>query len=235
MISIVVPNYNHSFLLPLLMKSYNRHPFKDDEVEMIIVDDCSEDPFLEMLRLSLKYVKPWFTVKAFETGQRTTNPCKPLNIAVKKSRGDIILINSMDVMPATDVLPAIHKAHKETSNLYLMPKLYIDMCCTEWQETCACVSMARKMYEELGGWDERYRYIGMEDLDFLWRVKESGYIMKRDPSMVYMHINAMFVPKIFNMKEHEEIFNDTHKVKKITKVNPDGWGELDTLEEVKIR
>lgn len=235
MISIIVPNYNHSFLIPVLMKSYNRYPFKDDEVEMIIVDDCSEDPFLEMLKLSLKHVKPWFTVRAFETNQRMTNPCKPLNIAVKKSKGDIIILNAMDVVPVTDVLPVIHKAHKEAPNLYLMPKLYMDMCCVEWQETCACVSMTRKMYEELGGWDERYKCIGMEDLDFLWRVKESGYIVKRDPSMVYMHISVMFVPKIFDMEGHKKIFDNTHKVQKITRVNPYGWGEMDTLEEIKTQ
>lgn len=234
MISIVVPNYNHSFLLPMLMRSYNAYPFKDDEVEMVIVDDCSEDPFLEMLKLSLKYVKPWFTVKAFETNQRTYNPCKPLNIGVKKSSGSIVLLNSMDIVPTTNVLPTIFKAHQTTSNLYLMPKLYINMCCTEWQETCACVSLTRKTYDSLGGWDERYKCVGMEDVDFLWRVKESGCVVKRESDMVYMHINVMEVPKIYRMKEHEEIFHDTHHIKKITRVNPNGWGEMDTLTEIKV-
>lgn len=236
MISIIVPNYNHSFLIPLMIKGYQKYQEKnqlgEDEVEMIIIDDNSDDPFLEMLHLTRKYIKPWFKIRVFETNQRMYTPTVPINIGVKKARGDVIIINSADIVPSSNVLPTIIHEHKDAENLYLMPKLYMDMRCCEWQETCACVSMKKKVYEELGGWDERLKFVGVEDLDFLARVKRYGCVVKRDPSMVYMHIGELWWNlKIYNMDDQQKIFLENNK-NNVVRVNPNGWGELDTLEEL---
>ena len=239
MISIIVPNYNHSFVLPLVLRGYNNFPFSDDEVEMVIVDDCSSEPFKEILVHILKYVKPWFKVRVFETNERTYGPTLPFNIGVKKCHGDIIILNPADIVPTTEVLPIILREHKKISNLYLMPKLYINMHGTEWQKTTCGVSMKKKSYEDVGGYDERFKGIGRQDLDFLARFERGPFIVKTcreaPPNLVYMHIEIMTPtdPKKFYFEENGRLLQENTR-KGIIKVNPDGWGELDTLEEVDI-
>lgn len=232
MISIIVCNHNYSHFLPVLMQAYNKYPFDKDEVEMVIVDDNSTDNFLKYLALSMKVVEPWFKVRAFETHRQVTyNNVLADNIGVKQCRGDVVVLNPMDVIPVVDVLPIIHEEHKKTSNLYLCSRFFMQFknwlkSGKEWQTTTCGASLRKESYTLLGGQDERFIGHCSSDVDFVDRIQKGPFIFKKDRRLVYVHLYDVF-------------HNPVHEGKAPPRTgkwsaNPNGWGELDTLKEINI-
>lgn len=260
MISIIVDNYKRSYLLPLLIQAYNRQVWfkKIDDVEMVIVDDNSEDYFEEFLRLAIKAHKPWFEIRAFQTHKCVTyNQCLPVNIAVKKCRGDIIILNHSDVIPCCKppriTLHQIWEKQKE-SGKFLIPMFIMNLC--QWREHGGPLingaSMPKRMFEEVHGFDERFYGSPSEDIDLMFRLERKfGLVKAPDILFVHIHPSAEVPPRLrkapwkprlgikkeeFNEARLREYNNNlvNENALKGPVVNPDGWGELDTLEELDL-
>lgn len=231
MISIIVCNHNYSRFLSVLMQAYNKYPFAEDEVEMVIVDDNSNDNFLKYLTLSLTVIDPWFKVRAFETHKQVTyNNVLADNIGVKQCSGDIIILNPIDVVPLTNVLPIIYEEHQKTPNLYLYPQFWLSFTgwlkdYDKWQVTTCGASMRKESYYLLGGQDERFIGHCNSDVNFVVRIQRGPFIFKKDERLTYVHLHDVFQNPTVPGEEppYEGL-----------KANPDGWGKLDTLEEINI-
>ena len=93
-ISIVISNYSYSYLLPLVMQSYNQMEKPTCDVELVIVDDSSDpdDHFEEFIRLGYDRIKPWFKVRAFKMPLSCSkmNWGRTLNVGVKQSKSDMM-------------------------------------------------------------------------------------------------------------------------------------------------
>jgi len=241
-ISIIIDNYNRSYLLPLIMKAYNRERV-DEDVEMIIVDDSSDqhDHFVDYLKLGLDTVKPWFKVRAFKMPFECSNMNvgRTLNIGVRQSQGDLLIINHSDMIPLNrDVLRLIKEEHRKTDRLYLTSKLItIDQHIkvhNGWHLTPGS-SMPRELFEAVGGFDERFKGYGPVEPDFAWRViyapKSYGFKHKYAEEISFLHLDVSAIPirsGAPNPENDRLVLENRGKVK----VNPKGWGICDQLEEV---
>jgi len=243
MISIIIDNHNRSYLLPLIMKAYSRDTV--DDAEMIIVDDSSApcDHFEEYLKLGLDTIKPSFRVRAFQMPLECSNMNvgRTLNIGVKQSRGDLLIINHSDMIPLNrDVLSQTKEEHQKVDGLYLTSNLVtVDHTMREhkgWHLTPGA-SMPRKMFDTVGGFDERFKGYGPVEPDFAWRIiyapEEYGFTHKQSDGITFLHFKMARIPirgGAPNPANDELVLGNRGKVR----VNPDGWGICDGLEEVKI-
>jgi hypothetical protein len=251
LISIIVDNYNRSYLLPLVMQAYTRENFTKSPVEMIIVDDDSEphDHFVDYLRLGLDTIKPWFRVRAFETHHSYMNVGRTLNVGVKQSEGDIIIFNHSDMVPLhPNNLELVWKNHQETDWLYLTPTLLgskprVNLPPDKLQMIGhvlpAGASMPRKLFDKAGGFDERFRGYGPVDTDLAHRIYygqgEMGCSHRKSDEIIYLHLEMAHVPVRsgeLNPKNNELLRENMSKRR--WSVNPDGWGDCETLEEVEL-
>ena len=91
-----------------------------DNVELIVVDDCSSDehriddlpdiyPFIKVIRLESK--DRWYT-----------NPCVPFNKAIKAATGDIIILQNPECLHVGDILTDI--VNKINDSVYLTYGVY---------------------------------------------------------------------------------------------------------------
>lgn len=248
MISIVIDNHNRSYLLPLLMQSYNREEFKGTPVEMVIVDDSSEprNHFLEYLSLGIDTIEPWFKVRAYRMPPKCSNMNvgKTLNIGVKQSKGDILILNHSDMIPLNrNILSLVHTEHSKTNLLYLTSRfISVDYPMRDvthpeerdWILTPGS-SMPRKLFYDVGGFDERFIGYGPVEPDFAFRViyapKTYGFIHKRSDKITYLHFKISRIP----IRGGEQNPNNDRLLQENSgkvMVNPDGWGLCTDLEEV---
>lgn len=242
----MVDNYNRSYLLPLLMKCYARENFTETPVEMVIVDDASdqEDHFTEYLRLGLEIVKPWFKVRAFRIPVSTNfNAGKTLNVAVKQSEGDLLILQPIDMLPFNPkTLSIVHREHEETKMLYLTSRVLIGKNIVErpplelGEHQFGGASLPKSMFDEMGGFEERLIGYGNVDADFVNRMmynvpKTWGWTYKHTEELVFIHMDQAKIPIRRDNPMRDEILMDNHRHRRL-KVNPEGYGNCNDLEEI---
>lgn len=218
---------------------------------MVIVDDNSPEDILKYLTLALNDMKPYFSVKVFQTHDTDSwsNPGITFNIAVKQSKGEILVLNLSDVIPLNPyVLEIVSKYHKENDMTHLSStqidadyrRMYNGrlpvFSGSRGELSVAGCSMPRGLYNKIGGFDERFRVYGHEDADFLWRMKygakDLGIQCKHHKDLFTLHVTpAHQLEKILCPKENEKYVNENVLGHKWV-VNPNGWGEWDRLTSV---
>ena len=60
---------------------------------------------------------------------------------------------------------------------------------TDWVSG-SCLMVRRALFEELGGFDERY-FMFAEDMDLCWRAKEAGHLVGTAPQAVVTHVEGV--------------------------------------------
>jgi len=248
-ISIIIDNYNRSYLLSLIMKAYSRDQV-DEDVEMIIVDDSSDthDHFIDYLKIGLDAVRPWFKVKAFKMPFECSNMNvgRTLNIGVKQSQGDLLILNHSDMIPLNrDVLKLVREEHQKEDWLYLTSRfISVDYPMRDvikpeerdWVLTPGS-SMPRKLFDAVGGFDERFRGYGPVEPDLAWRIiyapKEHGFTHKRSKEITFLHFKMAKIP-IRSGEPSPENDKLALENRGRVRVNPDGWGSCENLERVEL-
>jgi GT2 family glycosyltransferase len=66
--------------------------------------------------------------------------------------------------------------------------------------TAACIAIPKKVFKEVGGFDERY-INGLEDVDLCLRIKEAGYRIVYQPKSVVIHHESVS-PGRFDYNKH---------------------------------
>lgn len=253
MISILVDNFNRAYLIPLLIKSYDNEQYKD--AEMIIVDDASDptDRLKEYLSYAFEHIKPCFRVKAFRMPVSTHfNGGRTFNVAAKQSQGNIVVFSPPDMIPLTPVLASIQKHHSETDWLYLAPKVIRSNNLGQVGEgLIGGASVPKKMFDELGGFDERFIGYGNVDVDFMYRIRHysqapwkleapgkatllpsKNWKYSFDPTLMYLHLEQTKIAlRVDNLELRNAVTMDNWKERRIS-VNPNGYGVCNELEKV---
>lgn len=264
MISVIVHNWCRSFLIPLFLKSYIRQDFKDEELEMIIVDDNSplEDRFEEYLKLALNTIdikeNIWFKIRAFINRDSNGNSGRTANVGTKLSKGDILIFNHTDIFPMHKYTLRLmynqHKKYNENADtdkkemLYLtsstltnesskLEDLLIPQCNGESPWASA---ISRKLYYKIGGFDEKFIGYGHEDADFGWRLKYGakhlGWTFIHDPEIIFVHLQQsnMIMYPPTSTPKNSDVVNDNIVHNHRWIVNNDNWGISHNLEEIKL-
>jgi GT2 family glycosyltransferase len=118
-ISIATSYYNRKPQFINTLKTIQRSA-KIDDVELIVVDDCSSEqhqlhdipekfPFVKVI--TLKSEDRWYT-----------NPCVPFNKAIKEATGDVIVLQNPECLHVGDILSDI--VNKVTDKNYLTYGVY---------------------------------------------------------------------------------------------------------------
>lgn len=99
-----------------------------------------------------------------------------------------------------------------------------------WHYWAGNVSMTRKKFEELGGYDEAYRLYGWEDVDMGYRLYRSGTQIIIDPDLATPHYlaattTASRARRALYAGAARQIFVEKHGPKVLSPVDPNGiWG-----------
>lgn len=202
--SIVVTNYNGLRWIEGCLDSIASQSVFGS-LETIFVDDCSNDGSVDLI----KQRYPWARLVINE---ENLGFCKSNNIGASLANGRYLLLLNNDTKLASDCIELlINYAEKEPGAAVLVSKqlAYEDGKVEDIGGTVdifgnngasnlsdeikevfaglgACLFVRKKVWEELGGFDEDY-YAFAEDLDFFWRAHILGYRVVALPSAAYYH------------------------------------------------
>ncbi len=198
MISIVIPTYNSSKFMPDLLESIFKQAV--DDMEVIIVDDCSTDNTVEIVK---KY-----PVRMVQM-ERNGGPAKARNRGVKEAKGDIIFFLDSDVI----VLNGTVREVKEYFQNNPSASCVIGVCATEPLNkgfvptymamfeyihlvsardgkvsvfAPRCGAIKKELFQRAGGYDESYKGADVEDFELARRINKIDCI-RLNPKMLVRH------------------------------------------------
>lgn len=104
-VSVVVPTYNRPEILYRVLYTLFRQ--KDSNYEVLVSNDDSPDRYKETLAVCTEFEKLGMPLRHFYTGQYKRGEgwsveTYPYNVGIRHAEGDIILLNSGDVMSVTN-------------------------------------------------------------------------------------------------------------------------------------
>lgn len=198
MISIVIPTYNVSKFMPGLLDSIFRN--RVDDMEVIIVDDCSKDNTVEIAR---KY--PVEVIVLEQNG----GPARARNIGVEAAKGDIIFFLDSDVLVMDGTVKEVEDYFKndpsaqcvigicatEPLNKGFVPKYmamfeYIHLLGVPGNKVSVfaprCGAIKKEFFQRLGGYREKYKGADVEDFELARRICETEDIIL-NPKMLVRH------------------------------------------------
>jgi glycosyltransferase involved in cell wall biosynthesis len=200
-ISVIIPVFNGAGTLPLCLRAlaYSQYP----PAECIVVDDGSTDDSAS--------VAESFDVPVLSTGGRR-GPAKARNLGARHASGDLLLFIDADVAVHPDAIGRIAERFEAELDLDALIGAYDDapadpgfvsqfknlmhafvhrqgnrQASTFW---CGCGAVKRPLYLELGGLDESYRRPSVEDIEFGFRMMDSGYKLALDPLVQCKHLKV---------------------------------------------
>ncbi len=196
MISIIIPTYNAERFMPNLMDSIFRSGVED--MEVIIVDDCSADNTVEIAK---KY-----PVKIIQL-ETNSGPARARNIGVKAAKGDIIFFLDSDVIVTDGTIREVKDyfnnnplsncvigiCEKEPINNGFVPRYmslfeYVHLKGSTADKVSVfsprCGAIRKIFFENIGGYSETYRGADVEDFELARRINKIDSIILNRKMMV---------------------------------------------------
>ena len=197
-LSIIIPFYNSVKTIDRCLSSVFKSNFKNYEV--IAVSDNSNDGSKEIAK---KYSCKLINLKK-NFGAATAR-----NIGAKKAKGDILVFLDSDVIIKRNALGIINKifrdkkvnliqgiySHKPNYKKFTTQYLQSQICYYLFSEDkkfteslCSCfVSIRRKVFLEVNGFDQIFKSSNSEDEDLGYRLIERGYVIPIDRRLSVIH------------------------------------------------
>jgi len=198
LISVIVPNHNSEKTIGRCLKAVYGSSYNSFEV--IIVDDCSIDNSVSVIE---QY--PCKLLRLTEHGGAS----KARNTGARNSTGDLLFFIDADCLVQPDTLAIVAATHQQTGpdvviggTYTLMPfdqhffsifqSVFIHYSETknlknpDYIATHAMV-IAAGLFKTIGGFNEHFMPI-LEDVEFSHRLKEKGYRLLMDATILVQHI-----------------------------------------------
>lgn len=211
-ISVIIPNFNGEAFLENCLNSLKEQSFKDFEI--IIVDDCSTDDSLIILkshpeiRLILNEKNSGFAVS--------------VNNGIRAAKGRYVLLLNNDVVVADDFVEKLYLAIDKDERIFSVSSRMIRYYERDkiddtgdfynilgWAykrgdgksvsrllksssvfSTCAGAGIYRRdVFDEIGFFDEQY-FAYLEDVDVSYRGRIHGYVNRYEPTAICYHIGS---------------------------------------------
>ncbi|AUZ35702.1 hypothetical protein C3B78_15440 [Arthrobacter sp. PGP41] len=205
--SIVVPSRGGALRLPILLSALSRQDCADFEV--IIVVDGDMDNSAEVLgRWAAEHPDMALRIIVFPENK---GRAAALNAAAKAAKGRVLIRCDDDLEPAPDYVRKHLAEHRgdPVGIVGLCRNIFTETAYArvygravderfrahalatssddQWRYWAGNVSVLREVHERLGGYDERYRAYGWEDVDFGYRLKKMGIPVRIQPSLTTAH------------------------------------------------
>ncbi len=180
--SVIVPTYHRNDLLAKCLDclSPDRQILPIDQYEVIVTDDGSQTTAAAMIQEFYPWVK-WVAGSG-------KGPAANRNNGVKYAQGEWLAFTDDDCLPDPQWLAAYAKAIAvESPCLVFEGRVYVDRPRRSLAETAptnesggylwSCnFAIQRQLFESLGGFDERFPYAAMEDVELRLRLTNCGYL-----------------------------------------------------------
>ena len=215
LVSVIIVNYNGKHLLKRAIESLQNQDFECG-IEIIVVDNCSEDGSYNFVKKNYKDVV-WI-----QTGKNISYPAA--NYGVDASKGNYILFTNNDVEFKKDCIRRVHDILKDDKKIgMVVPKLVnyynrkIDSKGTWVSRAFYCGHITSEKDEKVGKIKEvPYMGIGLinkdtikklgylldidyflyaEDLDLSLRLRLLGYKVMYVPNAVVYHVHSATMDK----------------------------------------
>ncbi len=206
--SIVIPTHRRSRQLSRCLRSLARLDYPADRFELIVVEDGG--PPLPEQVISEVSGQVALTVVA----QPNQGPATARNQGVARARGDWIVFTDDDCAPAPDYLQRLAERAAQapdaavggrtvntlTDNPYsVASQLLIDYLYSYYSgsgggpEFLASnnLALSRSLFQELGGFDTRFRRAGAEDRELCDRLLSRGHRTLFAPEMIIYHFHSL--------------------------------------------
>ncbi len=206
-ITVVIPTYNGLLMLKRTLASLEKQTPDSGFFRTVVVDDCSTDgtgDFLRSYMGDLK-LKPVFM-------PRNSGRAAARNAGMKAVDSELALFIDGD-MEFDEELVAGHAAKHKGNNHVILGKVVYDKSLPNrgyrrYIETRGAsklppgtplpgryfwsghVSMPKKLFEAIDGFDDNFSVHGGEDLDFGMRVTAAGFEMIYAPDLIVKHLHV---------------------------------------------
>jgi len=178
-VSLVIPVCNQLLHTMQCLESMLRLPDKAGEI--IVVDNASTDGTPEYLNsVGVTVIR----------NANNLGCAKAWNQGIQASKGDVIGILSNDSIVTSGWLPALLRFMEESGCGIVSPAMRegpldyeLDSYAAEFTTACRtatrpgllgfCMLIRRGVFDQIGLFDEGFRYGGCEDVDFLWRAQQA--------------------------------------------------------------
>lgn len=199
-VSVLIPCYNQEQHIKNTVKAILNQSYPPDEI--IIVDDCSTDRSVEIIKkLPVK-----FFIHEINKGPSATR-----NTALMKSSGDVVIYVDADAYADKSMIASILEAYKIIPNDNLAGvsgrgiEVNINNIYDRWRSVHAkqdfgiklrdnvpfphglCMSFYRNKLLLVGGFDTYFRINAGEDYDIGLRLKKAGYWLRYTPKAIVYH------------------------------------------------
>lgn len=194
MVSVICPVWNQSELThKFLYQHWNLLPrlIQGSDIEIIIIDNGSTDNTAMILDMWARTMSEQLKVIT-NPDNRGFGPANNQGAAMAK--GDILVFISNDVEVRGNYL-SIVKSRVDDLALYGAQLLDYDTGWNKWSGEVIpylggwCIASTRKVWDDLGGWDERYIPCDYEDVDLSLTATEKGYMLGEIPLPLH-HISG---------------------------------------------
>ena len=105
-VSVLISTYNSGYYLKLAVDSVLNQTIGFENIELIIVDDKSDDAYT--IRLLEQYEKDYDNCKVFILDENTGFPGKPRNVAFENATGDYVIFMDSDDTFSLDALETLY-------------------------------------------------------------------------------------------------------------------------------
>ncbi len=210
-ISVIVTNWNGNKLikksLPIII---NNSP---EAIEIIIADDASSDKSLQTIKVLQKTYPQLKLISHVHNQGFTRNS----NFAIKKAKGDLVVLLNSDIYPHPNYLKHITKHFQDPKVFgvgfseygrenwarifwkegYLQHEPGIDttkLHISAWISGGSSI-VRKSEFIRLGGFDNIYAPFYSEDLDLGYRAWKSGYTLLWDPQAIVDHKHEATISK----------------------------------------
>ncbi|MEO3945594.1 hypothetical protein [Gorillibacterium sp. CAU 1737] len=123
------------------------------------------------------------------------------NLLAKQCHSDYILVQNPDIVTAYDAICLLFEPFRMSKSAVGMsearqmpiehPKYYdSETGETSWSST-ACTMFPKKVFDEVGGFDEGTFFLYCDDVDFSWMVRLKGYKIIYQPAAVVFHDKSL--------------------------------------------
>lgn len=193
---IVFVTYNSEKWIDKCFSSILNGLYKTQNVNIIVVDNHSEDNTLSALvSIKEKTLQKWESFQII-ANDKNLGFGKANNIGFKAGNSDIVCFINIDTEFFPDTLTELdhelQHSDKQTALWefrqfpYEHPKLYDIL--TGYTSWCsgAAFAVRRKVFEKVHGFDEKI-FLYAEDVDLSWRIRSEGFFLKYVPKIRITH------------------------------------------------
>jgi glycosyltransferase involved in cell wall biosynthesis len=192
--SIIIPSYNNSEELKLLLLSIQKHCSAINEHEVIVVDDASKDNSIELLCNKFIFVK-------YLRCNKNKGVANARNEGARISKNDILIFIDSDLIVQSDFVSILSKKFENpniiavsgtSSNVPANPSpfrdfwgLYKTFNMPKGQYTTLFTgqqgAIRKDIFWRAGGWDANIRGVSKEEYEFTSRLEKLGVAINYEP------------------------------------------------------